>query len=208
MDSSDNTLPESSEQIVLPALSQALIPVCYYQLKMVSNALLLLWMFQNTVSVTPLSFEATPFRSAFNEQKGLPRLIGVFSPTCAHCLQTCSEIQAILEEHSDAEIQVYLLWSPFETGDNLGQVFRAAGAYLYDPRVKHYWDIWRYGARSLSPVLRVPVEQAWDMVVFYEPGKVWEDGPPDPDFWMQNRNLLVGTPYSRKGLERKLRKWF
>jgi hypothetical protein len=67
--------------------------------------------------------------------------------------------------------------------------------------------MWKYGSRNLSPSLRIPVEQAWDMVVFYEPGAIWDEKAPKHSFWMQNRNLKNGTPYSRKGLERKLKKW-
>jgi hypothetical protein len=158
--------------------------------------------------ITPLSFDAKPFRQAFNEAKDHPRLLGIYSPTCAHCLQTCSEIQEILEANPDADIKMFLLWAPFEVGDNLGHVRRAAETYLHDKRVRHYWDIWRYGSRTLSPELRVPAEQAWGIVALYPPGESWEEKPPEHEFWMQSRNLIVGTPYSQKGLERKLKKWF
>jgi hypothetical protein len=156
--------------------------------------------------VRPLSFGAETFLEEFNRDNGRARLVGVFSPTCAHCLQTCADVQDILERHPEAKIDVFFLWAPLQVGDNIGEATKAA-AYLPDPRVAHFWDIWKFTSRAYSPQFRILVEDAWGLLVLYPPGTRWEGEPPAPEFWMQSRQLRVGTPYSKRSFERRLQRW-
>ena len=41
--------------------------------------------------ITALSIQARELKESFNTSEDKPRLVGVFSPTCGHCLQACSE---------------------------------------------------------------------------------------------------------------------
>ncbi len=157
--------------------------------------------------VIPLSFGAEAFVQNFNAGSGRPRLVGVFSPSCAHCLQTCADLQDILQRHPSAPLEVYLMWAPLQAGDNLGLAAAAAADYLPDSRVRHYWDLWKFASRSYSGPLRIPAADAWGLLVFYDPGARWEREPPAPQFWMQSRRLRVGTAYSKRLLERKLGPW-
>jgi hypothetical protein len=156
--------------------------------------------------VKTLSFDAEVFKAAFNESADRVRLVGVFSPTCAHCLVACSEIQEILTKYPDARVQVFLLWTPFMQYDNLSTVRRAV-EYLPDQRVEHFWDLWRYASRIYTEQLKIPPLHAWDMVVGYKPHLVWKQGAPEPTFWMQNRNLDIGKPFEKEDLEVELLKW-
>jgi hypothetical protein len=157
--------------------------------------------------ITTLSFDARALKEAFNAAADKPRLVGVFSPTCSHCLLACSELQQILNRHPDTDLTVFLLWGPYmRHRDSLASASRATD-YLPDKRVQHFWDLWRFAGRNYSEQLKVPKEHAWDMFVFYKPQLVWQASSPEPTFWMQNRNLKVGAPYSEEDLEKRLKEW-
>lgn len=159
------------------------------------------------VVVNPVSFDGSAIVHSFNADPEKPRLVVILSPTCGHCLQACSDVQELLEDHPAAPIRVTILWSPFQPGDNIGMARRAAETYISDPRVVHLWDIWKFGARSYSQRFRLMVENTWGIFMFFKPGVPWTDEPPAPEFWMQSRNLPVGTPFSKGGLKRRLRDW-
>ncbi|GAB4232722.1 MAG: hypothetical protein Kow00109_05260 [Acidobacteriota bacterium] len=158
-------------------------------------------------AVHPVDFQGRPFVATFNAAKEHPRLVGIFSPRCAHCLQTCADVRDVLAEYADADIQVFILWAPFEAGDNIGWARRAADAYLPDPRVIHFWDVWKFSSRAYTEILRVPVSEAWGLLLGFPAGEEWRDRPPKPRFWFQSRNLKVGTPFSEKLLRMRLAPW-
>jgi hypothetical protein len=160
----------------------------------------------SNLEVTPLTFDAKLFKDAFNIESDKPRIVGVFSPTCGHCLQACSELQEILERHPDARVQVFILWTPFMANDNRTLAQRAS-AYIADNRVRHFWDLWRFGSRTYAQQLKLPPLDAWDMYALYKPHLIWRDSIPLPTVWMQNRNLDIGTPYKQEALENELKKW-
>jgi hypothetical protein len=176
-------------------------------MKLVFSALLVFFL-QGAlnIEISTLSFDAKGFKTAFNAAADRPRLVGVFSPTCGHCLQACSELQEILNEKPAARLEVFLLWSPFMKRDTLSLAQRATG-YLPDGRVKHFWDLWKYASRNYEEQLKVPKGHAWDMFVFYKPHLIWQDSMPEPTFWFQNRSLEVGTPYTREDLQTGLEEW-
>lgn len=159
-----------------------------------------------TVDVETLSFDARGFKEAFNSAADKPRLIGIFSPTCGHCLQACSELQEILKQRPEARLRVFLLWGPFMQRDTRSLAIRATG-YLPDNRVRHFWDLWKFASKSYEEQLKVPKGHAWDMFVFYKPHLIWQDSLPEPTFWLQNRGLEVGTPYSQEDLQAGLKEW-
>lgn len=76
-----------------------------------------------------------------------------------------------------------------------------------DARVEHFWDLWKFGTRVYSQQLHLPENDAWDMFAFYSPDVIWRDSIPVPTFWMQNRALKVGDPYSKESLEQRLKPW-
>ncbi|MFH1965216.1 MAG: DsbA family protein [Acidobacteriota bacterium] len=153
-----------------------------------------------------LSFTAKEFTDAFNESADTHRLVMVTSPTCPHCIKAVAELQEILEKHPDGKLKVMLLWGPLMQTDT-SSITRRAMQYIKDKRVDHYWDLWRWGYRTYTENLKIPEFEAWDLFVFYEAGKKWEEGPPDPTFWMENRTVEYGPPYSREAMEDELLKW-
>ena len=112
----------------------------------------------------------------------------------------------MLAKYPKAKIKVFVMWVPFMQRDSQSTAQRAS-VYMPDRRVRHFWDLWRYSARTLATQLNIPVGDAWDMFAFYEPRLAWEDGLPEPTMWMQNRKLKVGIPYSQAALEEELKTW-
>lgn len=98
----------------------------------------------------------------------------------------------VLRRSESDELAVLVVWLPMLEGDDEFAVREASGAYLLDPRVRHYWDEqgelkWRYAA-----LLDLPEEQpAWDIYMVFQQGAIWQENPPKPDFWMHQ--LDVGT---------------
>jgi hypothetical protein len=76
-----------------------------------------------------------------------------------------------------------------------------------DKRCQHFWDLWRFGSRTFSSQLGLPLEETWDMVVVYRPNLTWRSPLPMPTAWLQNRALEFGTPYSLEALEAELKRW-
>ena len=120
-----------------------------------------------------VSLEGDPFIKEFNAASGSLRLVGIFSPTCGSCLSACADLQQFLEEHPDAKVKVFLLWSPY-MGFDTSVTARRSARYLSDSRVTHLWDVWRFGSRSFSMLLDIPLMEAWDMYAAFPPGVKWE----------------------------------
>lgn len=115
-------------------------------------------------------------------------------------------MEEILSRHPDARIRVLVLWAPYLQHDSSLTAQRAA-AYLSDRRATDFWDLWRFGSRVYSEEFKIPALDAWDMFVFYKPGITWQTEAPTPTFWLQNRHLEQGIPYSKETLEEKLSPW-
>ncbi len=80
-----------------------------------------------------------------------------------------------------------------------------ASAYLADPRVEHFWDLWSFGMRHYTQQLKYPPpERAWDIFILYKDRLTWESTVPSPTVWWQNRNLSHGAKYSQEALEKEL----
>ncbi len=116
------------------------------------------------------------------------------------------ELQQILEKHPDGKIKVMLLWGPLMQTDT-SSITRRMMQYIRDERVDNYWDLWRWGYRTYTENLKIPEFEAWDLFIFYEAGKKWEGTPPVPTFWMENRTVEYGPPYSKEAMEAELLKW-
>lgn len=104
----------------------------------------------------------------------------------------------------EAKLKVLVLWSPIRAQDNKSSATRAS-AYLADPRVEHFWDLWSFGVKTYTKQLKYPQgEVAWDIFLLYKERLKWEKGPPEPTVWLQNRQLSHGTKYSQDLLAEEL----
>lgn len=106
----------------------------------------------------------------------------------------------------DAKLKVFVLWSPVLARDSKRAADQAS-AYLADPRVEHFWDLWSFGLNAYTRQLRYPAgETAWDIFVLYGKNVKWESSPPEPAVWLQNRDVPLGVKYSQPLLKRELEK--
>ncbi len=158
------------------------------------------------VSVDNVSFGGSEFVQAFNAAAGSPRLVMVFSPTCGRCLHGAYDVGQILGELPDADVKVFVLWSPILSGDTKFAALKAAG-YLPDRRASHFWDVWKFGLNHYTSSLGYPEgKQAWDIFVLYSAGERWsEASAPKPVVWMQDHKLDIGVQYGKEALADRLR---
>ena len=184
-----------------------------YPLRVIKKTIFpLLWIFfvqlnsLGQAGLPEVSLEGDPFLKEFNEASDSLRLVGIFSPTCGHCLSACADLQQFLEEHPQANIKIFLLWSPY-MGFDTSVTARRSTLYLTDSRVTHLWDVWRFGSRSFSMLLDIPLMEAWDMYAAFPPGDKWDGEAPQPAFWLQGRELKRGIPYTPEDLKTQLEKW-
>lgn len=172
--------------ILLPLLFASTLPFCLGQ-----------------ETLPEVTLEGSPFLEEFNQASGSIRIVGIFSPTCGHCLGACADLQQYLEEHPEADIRVFLLWSPF-MGFDTEVTARRSTRYLSDSRVTHFWDVWRFGSRGFAMLFDIPLLEAWDMYVIYTGDSEWNEMPPPARLWLQGRELKKGIPYTPAELEAQL----
>jgi hypothetical protein len=92
-------------------------------------------------------------------------------------LQGASALNKLLAEQKDAGIRVLVVWEPVLPTD-LGVPSTATLKRLSDPRVSQYWDKEHLVSRLLGERDRSSV--VWDYVAVYQPGKLWDQAPPEP----------------------------
>jgi hypothetical protein len=84
-----------------------------------------------------------------------------------------------LEDVHAPKLQVFAIWEPVLPTD-----FRAPSTSalnrLRDPRAAQFWDKDRLVSKAMGERDRQTI--VWDRVVVYEPGKVWQDSPPEALF--------------------------
>ena len=95
------------------------------------------------------------------------------------CLQGDSAFEKLLNEERDQNIRVFVVWEPVLWTD-WAAPSTATLKRISDPRASQYWDKGHLvsgllGERDSSSVI-------WDYVAVYEPGRVWEQTPPEPAF--------------------------
>ncbi len=92
-------------------------------------------------------------------------------------MQGASAIEKLLDEQHDSRIRVFVIWEPVLATD-LGAPSTATLRRASDLRVSQYWDKEHIVSRLLGERDRASV--VWDHVAVYQPGKLWDQAPPDP----------------------------
>jgi hypothetical protein len=92
-------------------------------------------------------------------------------------LQGASAIEKLVGEQQDPRVRVFVIWEPVLATD-LGAPSTATLRRVSDTRVSQYWDKEHLVSRLLGERDRSSV--VWDYVAVYQPGKVWDQVPPEP----------------------------
>ena len=92
------------------------------------------------------------------------------------CLQGASALDKLLSEQRDPRIRVFVVWEPVLPTD-LGAPSTMTLRRVSDLRVSQYWDKEHLVSRLLGERDRSSV--VWDYIAVYEPGKLWDNAPPE-----------------------------
>jgi len=92
-------------------------------------------------------------------------------------LQGASAFQELLDEQRDQRIRVFVIWEPVLPTDLASPSTRTL-VRISDVRASQYWDKERLISRALGETDANSI--VWDYVAVYQPGKLWEQAPPEP----------------------------
>ena len=133
---------------------------------------------------------ASTLPHAFNADVARPRLLFLVSPTCAICVAGALAVaHTVLALPRAAAFRLYILWLPVLEADTLRAVEQVCARLPADDRVGHFWDPDLQLSRAYHGVLQLGDRPrrhrvAWDLFLLYDVGRLWQDTPPMPDFWM------------------------
>jgi hypothetical protein len=114
-------------------------------------------------------------------------------------LQGASALEKILKEQPDPRIRVFVLWEPVLPTD-LGAPSTFTLKRVSDLRASQYWDKEHLVSRLLGERDRSSV--VWDYVAVYEPGKLWDQAPPEPVY--SNVPVIKGVAGAREAVSHLL----
>jgi hypothetical protein len=143
-------------------------------------------------------------KAAFNGAKDRPRVIALLSPSCPRCQASSESILSALEGAPDGlDPAVMVVWlEVFATDD--AQACREGMVRFAGTPVEGFLDDERIAGRLLTRG-RLPIGVARHLFLWYEPGIVWLDGPPDPTGWChQLRRYDPETFCSQERLKERL----
>lgn len=92
-------------------------------------------------------------------------------------MRGASAFQKLLEEQHGNNVRVFVIWEPVLPSD----FFAPSTSTLHrisDLRASQYWDKSRLISRLMGETDHSSI--VWDTVAVYEPGKLWDQKPPEP----------------------------
>jgi len=109
-------------------------------------------------------------------------------------------MQRLLNEQRDRGIRVFVIWEPVLPTD-LGTPSTRTLARLSDLRASQYWDKEHLVSQSIGEKDSSSV--VWDYVAVYQPGKLWNQAPPEPAY--SNVPVIHGIDGTREAIQKLLR---
>ena len=76
-------------------------------------------------------------------------------------------------------MRVFVIWEPVLPSDLFAPSTSTLNR-ISDARVSQYWDKPRVVSRAMGETGDDSI--IWDIVAVYEPGKLWEQAPPEPSY--------------------------
>ncbi len=116
-------------------------------------------------------------KELFNRDRGIPRLILLFSPTWPVCVHGARWVQTeLLVRYPKAEVQVYAIWYNMYPGDDRSKWDRTL---IRDSRVTCLWDENKIVGRWLveHSVVHYTEEILWDAYLLFGPEAEWDAIP-------------------------------
>ena len=135
---------------------------------------------QELTTLTPTPHE---LKTHFNQNIHRPRVVALFSPTCGQCVKLARTLQrAINKGFAGSDFSVMIVWTKIYEDDNENNT-QSSTAIVSDPRARHFYDEKQLASRAFARDLVSP-PPAVNLVLFYKPGKTWNEQPPPPDEWL------------------------
>jgi len=91
-------------------------------------------------------------------------------------LRGASAFEKLLDEQHGSNLRVYVIWEPVLPSD-LFAPSTSSLKRISDARVAQYWDRPRLVSHSMGETDHNSI--VWDYVAVYEPGKLWDNAPPE-----------------------------
>jgi hypothetical protein len=111
------------------------------------------------------------------------------------CLQGASAIQKLLDERHDPRMRVFVIWEPVLPTD-LAAPSTMTLKRVSDTRASQYWDKEHLVSKLLGE--RDSESVVWDYVAVYQPGKLWDQAPPEPAY--SNVPVIHGINGTREAI--------
>ena len=92
-------------------------------------------------------------------------------------------LKSIIEPFPGADINIAIVWISKLAADSRRAAERSAGIFK-DPHVSQFYDPQQLSGRAIAGSLGWQGQVAWDIYLFYTPGRKWNHTPPTPDEWV------------------------
>jgi len=117
--------------------------------------------------------------------------------------------KSIIEANPNSEIIISIVWIKRLEGDSEEVAKLASEKFVKDSRVNHFFDPEQRVGSAITESLGVKAEaSAWDIYLFFKPGKEWKELPPIPNEYVhqmsQNEWADPSKFFSGKALEDEL----
>ena len=96
-------------------------------------------------------------------------------------------------------MRVFVIWEPVLPSD-LFAPSTSALKRISDARVSQYWDKARLVSHSMGETDHDSI--VWDFIAVYEPGRRWEQSPPEPAY--SGNPVVKVTDETRTAIRRQL----
>ncbi len=115
------------------------------------------------------------FQGLFDANASMPRLVLIYSPTCAVCIRSANWLQTeVLNKYPKAKLRVYAIWTNQLVFDSRSQ-WDAGG--LTDRRVVHLWDPKDVMGNWFFYQLSGYQGPTWDTYLLFGKNGTWSDLP-------------------------------
>ena len=102
----------------------------------------------------------------------------------------------ILSALPEADILLSVVWTPMLPDDSRDAAVRAS-AMFDDARMRQYYDPERLAGRAVAASLGGDDHVAWDIYLFYAPGRRWDAAQSQPVAWAHQLGTQAWADASR-----------
>lgn len=119
-------------------------------------------------------------QKAFNQHPEKIKFIAILSSTCKWCLQGAESVQnAVIENMTDKNLNVIIVWTNMLQSDGENTAFRAASLFK-NKNIIQFFDAENKFGDVAAKAIHPAGEQAWDIYMFFDNDTQWNKSLPRP----------------------------